>query len=101
MVLSVVTSAYSEVPTVAATCLDLGDTNGVMHNLCEKNNKKFVLIEFFLPTCGACLANIPFYKKLEEQTKDFAHSRLVSLGTQQKTLVFIAQNSINTETRRL
>ncbi len=98
ILLSLALSLHSESPPQAASCLDLGDTSGSQRNTCEKNGKRFLITEFFSPTCSHCRANASEFKKLELEIKDFAHTRLISLGSLPHTLSFLDSYAISTET---
>ena len=82
----------------AASCLDLKDIADNLKNLCEKNDKNFVIMEFFSPKCSHCQTNAKEFKKLEEEIKDFAHTRLISFGGLPQTLSFLNTHGISTET---
>jgi thioredoxin-related protein len=81
----------------AASCLELSHVDNATRNICDKNNKNYLLLEFFSPGCGACHRNVVFFKKLEEETKNFAHSRLVSSGSLHATQAFLNQHSITSQ----
>ena len=90
-------TARSEEKLAAASCIDLPHSDGNIKNICDRNGQKNLMIEFFSPGCPACHRNVPQFKKLEEETKNFAYSKLISLKNQQQTASFIARYNINTE----
>lgn len=90
-------SSFSEQVYEYATCLELDHADGQKRNICDKNDKKFLVIEFFLPGCPACHKNAPQFKKLESEIKPFAHSRLISLKDLQQTIPFIRRHRITSE----
>lgn len=85
-----------EVPNNAG-CLSLIHTDNTTKNICEKEEKPYLLLEFFSAYCGHCRRNVEWFKKLEEATSTLAHSRLVSLNTKQIATLFGNQYSLVTD----
>jgi len=80
--------------TRSASCIELTHTDNTTKNICDKKNKKYLILEFFSPSCGACTRNIGPFKRLEQETSSVAHSRLVSLGGLQQTVNFLNSHAI-------
>ncbi len=82
--------AYADEPseTPQGACVDLAHTDGSFKNLCDKNGKAFLLLEFFSTRCQHCRRNVPLFRTLEQQASAFAHSRLVSLNTYEEAQRF-------------
>lgn len=91
------TVVCSDPPVVSSRCFDLSHTDGVTRDICEKNGKSFLILEFFKPGCGACQRNVAPFKKLERETSNWAHSRLISLDSLNATTSFIHRHQIDTE----
>jgi thioredoxin-related protein len=99
--ISFTSNANNETINETAYCVEVDHFDGITRNLCDKNNKKFLLLEFFLPTCGACQRNAEHFKTLEEAVKNTTHARLVSLKSLNQTEGFINRNQISTQVSHL
>lgn len=97
MVVGMASFARAEFVPSASSCFELPHADGYQRDICGKNGKAYLIIEFFLPSCSACHRNVGQFKKLESLTHDVAHSRLISLRDLSQTLPFIEQHAISTD----
>lgn len=96
LLMAFVSSTGWTAPT-SAHCVDVAHTDGTTENICEKNGKNFLILEFFSPHCGACQRNVGPFKDLEAKASSYAELRLVSLLPIAPTLNFINQFHISTK----
>lgn len=78
-------------------CPNLSHVDGQVKSICSKNNKPYLLLEFFSVYCPACRVNVPQFKKLEAKTSSHAHARMVSRESFSETLSFLTNYSVNTD----
>lgn len=91
------TSLFATHSTANTACMELPHADGFARDICSKNNKEYLILEFILPSCSACHRNVSQIKKLEGQAQGYAHSRIISLRGINDTLPFIQRYAISTE----
>jgi thioredoxin-related protein len=81
---------------IPAHCAVLNHTNNELKNICDKDNKPYLLVEFFSAGCGHCQRNVEPFKRLEEKIKELAFSRLITADSPQVAINFARANNIET-----
>lgn len=79
-----------------AHCTVLTHTSNEVKNICDKDNKPYLLVEFFSAGCGHCQRNVEPFKRLEEKIKELAFSRLITADSPQIAINFARANNIET-----
>lgn len=90
------TVLFSANNTTTDYCVPLTHTNNEVKNICEKNNKPYLLIEYFSTNCRYCQRNVEPFKILEEGLREIASSRLVTSNSLQAVETFARANNIQT-----
>lgn len=80
-----------------SSCVALPHVDGESRSICDRAQKDYLILEFFLPNCPACIRNAPQFLKLELQAQAWAHARLISARGLHETLPFINRFHITSD----
>lgn len=94
--LCVLTVFLLSLESYANHCVTLTHTNNEVKNICDKDNKPFLFVEFFSSSCGHCQRNVEPFKRLEEKIKNLATTRLITSDSAQVAINFARANDIST-----
>lgn len=80
-----------------APCMSLPHIDGSHQDICEKEGKPFLVLEFFSSHCGHCRQNVPLFRRLERAIESNAKTRLISINTFNEATQFAREYSLPTD----